>query len=189
MLHNIRWTAQKIAKYLELIHPLVYRSRIQLPPFRYHEFDDPVEEPLVDLEIDDSNWKRISANSNWGGANVNFLLRTDFQVPLDWRQDSILALHLPIGEAGDFSQPEALAYIDGIPYAGIDRHHQEMFLPEEIIPGESHKLALHGWTGSVSHGKRSSLFMGDCALVVIDQPTRDFIALARVALGVGDEVD
>lgn len=189
MFHNIRWTSQKIANYLELIHPHVYRSRIQLPPFRYHELDDPVEEPLVDLEIDDSNWKRISVNSNWGGANVNFLLRTDFQVPLDWRQDAILVLHLPIGEEGDFSHPEALASIDGTPYAGIDRHHQEILLPKEILPGESHKLALHGWTGSLFHGKRVSLVMGDCALVVIDQPTRDFIALARVALGVADHLD
>ena len=131
MLHNIRWTSQKIAKYLELIQPNVYRSRIQLPPFRYLELDGSLEDPLIDFEIDDSNWQKISANSNWGGANVNFLLRTDFAVPSGWRPDDFLALYLPIGEAGDFSHPEALAYIDGEPYAGIDRHHQEILLPDE----------------------------------------------------------
>ncbi|GAH01016.1 unnamed protein product, partial [marine sediment metagenome] len=189
MLHNIRWTSQKITAYLELIQPYVYKSRIQLPPFHYLELNDPLEEPPIDLEIAEKNWQKISANSNWGRANVNFLLRTDFQVPLDWRQDDIFALYLPIGEAGDFSHPEALAYIDGIPCAGIDRHHQEILLPGEIMPGESHNLVLHGWTGSLSHGKRVSLTMGDCALVVIDQPTRDFIALTKVALGVADHLD
>ncbi len=35
MIHQIRWTAKKIKQRLELIEPLVYRHRRQLPAFRY----------------------------------------------------------------------------------------------------------------------------------------------------------
>jgi hypothetical protein len=35
----------------------------------------------------------------------------------------------------------------------------------------------------------SKLLMGLCALVQIDQPTRNFIATARVALGVANALD
>ncbi len=98
-------------------------------------------------------------------------------------------MHLPIGKAGDFSHPEALAYIDGLPYAACDRHHQEILLPPRLFDGDWHLLALHGWAGSLRNDRDARLLMRECALVQIDQPTRDFIALARVALGVADHLD
>jgi len=96
-----------------------------------------------------------------------------------------LLLYLPLGEAGDFSHPEALVYIDGEPYAACDRHHQEILLKPEWADGKHHTLALHGWTGlggSTSSDPFTRLYMRPCAVVQIHQPTRDFIALARVAL-------
>ena len=48
-----------------------------------------------------------------------------------------------------------------------------------------HTLALHGWTGlggSANGDPFTKLYMRQCAVVQIHQPTRDFIALARVAL-------
>ncbi|RLC75974.1 MAG: hypothetical protein DRJ03_29430 [Chloroflexi bacterium] len=55
-------------------------------------------------------------------------LRTWFRTPPGWSADTPTALYLPIGKAGDFSHPEALAYIDGAPYGACDRHHQEILL-------------------------------------------------------------
>jgi alpha-mannosidase len=94
---------------------------------------------------------------------------------------------LPLGEAGDFSHPETLAYIDGRPYAACDRHHQEILLPDRWRDGQRHLLALHGWTGLGGWANNEpdiKLFMRDCAVVQIDRPTRDFVATARVALGI-----
>jgi alpha-mannosidase len=189
MLHDIRWTSQKINQYLGLIEPLVYRSIIPLPPFHYLKLTEPSEEPLLAPDLEYSEWPEIRPNSLWGGANIDFMLRTGFQIPLTWAPDDKHALYLPIGEAGDFSHPEALAYIDGKPFSGIDRHHQEILLPGEIVAGQTHQLALHGWTGSLAQGKTPGLIMGACALVDIDQSTREFITLARIALGVANRLD
>ena len=57
------------------------------------------------------------------------MLSTTFAVPDDWPANQAVALYLPLGESGDFSHPEALAYIDGVAYAAGDRHHQEILLP------------------------------------------------------------
>ena len=57
-------------------------------------------------------------------------MRSEFSVPGDWDAAAPVALFLPLGEAGDFSHPEALAYIDGAAYAACDRHHQEILLPD-----------------------------------------------------------
>ena len=192
MFHQIRWTAKKIEQRLQLIEPLVYRRRAALPPFRYTDLPDPLTPPPVGPEVDDSQWPAIEPETYWGQWLTNFTLRTHFQVPADWPVAAPVALYLPLGESGDFSHPETLAYIDGQPYAACDRHHQEFLLSDEWRDGRSHLLALHGWTGlggSQRNELCTKLFMRPCFVVQIDQPTRDFIATARVALGVAKTLE
>jgi alpha-mannosidase len=187
--HSIRFTSGKIQRRLSLIEPLAYRRRRPLVPFRYLKLESPSVAPPVSSAADDGNWQLIPWGSHWCEPLADFALRTHFQIPSDWSMDSPVALHLPIGEAGDFSHPEALAYIDGLPYAACDRHHQEIILAPSHLDGASHLLALHGWAGSLGDDPDARLLMRECALVQIDQPTRDFIALARVVLGIADHLD
>ncbi len=177
--HDIRLTAQKIAKRLELIHSLEYRAQQPLGAFRFKALPDASENPP--LEVDSSDWEIIPANSYWGGSDLNFVMHGEFTVPQTWDAGLPVALFLPLGETGDFSHPEALTYIDGQPYATTDRHHQEFTLALEHRTPGSHKLVLHGWTGAFSMpGKR--LMMNECCVALIDPPTRALIALTRVAL-------
>ena len=192
MIHKIRWTAEKIRQRLRLIEPLVYRRRQNLAPFRMMLLDGPMDEPPVGPTVSDEDWASIEPETYWGRWMTDFTLRTRFQIPADWENKRPVALYLPLGEAGDFSHPEALAYVDGNPYAACDRHHQEILLPAQWQDGQSHLLALHGWTGlggMQSGTPASKLFMRTCAVVQIDQPTRDFIASARVALGAAVTLD
>jgi alpha-mannosidase len=192
MIHQVRWTAAKIAKRIALIEPLVYRRRQSLPPFRYTILPGPMEVPPVAPDVDDSGWPIIEPNTYWGQWTTDFALRTQFQVPAGWEAGVPVALYLPLGVAGDFSHPEFLAYVDGDPYAACDRHHQEILLPAQWRDGVSHLLALHGWTGlggSERGELHTKLFMHPCAVVQIDQPTRNLIATARVALGVAEKLD
>lgn len=185
MYHRTRWTPEKIKQRLELISPLVYRRRSPLPAFRYLELEDALAVPPIGADVDDSPWQEIGANQYWGTWTRNFVLRTTFQVPGEWDKSQPLALFLPLGGGGDFSHPEALAYVDGEAYATCDRHHHEILLKPDWADGKPHTLALHGWTGlgdSLKGDLHTRLYMRECALVQIDQPTRELIALARVAL-------
>ena len=186
MYHEQRFTVGKIAKFIKLIEPLVYRQSTEIPPFRYKKLDEPLENPLAGSDVDDSTWDVIEPNTYWSGWLDNFTVRTEFSVPAEWDAASPVALYLPLGEAGDFSHPEALAYIDGRSYASCDRHHQEFILPAELRDGKSHLLALNGWTGLGGSfelsGEKTKLFMRPCKVVLIDKPTRDFIAAVRVTL-------
>ncbi|HSF82568.1 MAG TPA: alpha-mannosidase [Anaerolineales bacterium] len=192
MYHKMRWTPQKIKARLDLIAPLVYLRQQSLPPFRYRELDGPLACPPVDLDVDDSAWMEINPSDYWGFWMTDFILRTWFTVPADWDASRPIALYLPLGEAGDFSHPEALAYLDGLPYAACDRHHQEILLRPDCADGQQHLLALHGWTGlgGLARGDFfTRLYMRQCLLVQIHQPTRDFISLARVALETAQVLD
>ncbi|HYN89310.1 MAG TPA: alpha-mannosidase, partial [Ardenticatenaceae bacterium] len=134
-------------------------------------------------ELDDRDWEVIAPPAYWGEWQANFMLRGEFRVPDEWGGDAPVALYLPLGDAGEFTHPDALLYVDGAAYAACDRYHQEILLPEQWRDGHSHALALHGWFGRLGEpGAR--LFMRPCSVVQIDRATRDFIATARVALGV-----
>ncbi len=192
MLHTTRWTETKITQRLTLIEPLVYRRSEPLPPFHYRALSSPMEPPLAGDEGPEGDWTVIEPNSNWGAPDTNFVLRAEFQVPADWDSDGPVALYLPLGDAGDFVHPEALVYVDGQPFATCDRYHQEIKLPPEWCDGRPHRLDLHGWTGrggGLGSRAGAQLFMGQCSVVQIDQPARDFIATARVALGIATSVD
>ena len=192
MYHAQRWTLDKIKARLELIAPLVYARTVELPAFRYLRLDGPLAAPPVAPDVDDSQWAEINPNDYWGAWMTDFVLRTTFTVPVSWVNSAPTALFLPLGEAGDFSHPEALAYMDGAPYAACDRHHQEILLRPEWADGRPHTLALHGWTGigGLAHGDVfTKLYMRRCQVVQIHQPTRDFIALARVARETAENLD
>ncbi|PJF26254.1 MAG: alpha-mannosidase, partial [Phototrophicales bacterium] len=187
MRHQIRQTARKIRQRLALIEPLVYRFSQPLPPLRYLPLGTNTDIP--DINQDDSAWQIITPGMYWGGKEINFLLSTYFSVPTAWDRP---ALHLPIGIAEDFLHPEALAYIDGTPYAAIDRFHSEITLPSALCDGQIHRLVLHGWTGllgSVHADPNKRLFMGNPAVVHIDHALREFIAAARTALEVAQHLD
>lgn len=183
MHHEHRWTAEKLSRRLKLLESLVYRRTSALKPFRLRQLDSPLEKPP--LGASSRSWEEIPPDTYWGSWRMDFLLQTQLKVPKDW--DGPLHLHLPLGEAGDFSHPEAAVYLDGELYAAVDRHHQEIRLPGTLQDGRSHRLELHGWTGMGGHhlgdpGRR--LLMRACALVMPDLPTRELLALARVAHGI-----
>ena len=188
MEHERRGTARAIGHALKWVAPLVYRRRAEMEPLRLWLLDG----PLADASEVAGEGVAVPPGSYWGGPNVDFVLRGAFVVPPDFDPAAPVALHLPLGEAGDFSHPEALASLDGVAWAGIDRHHQEMPLPDTVRDGRPHALALHGWTGLLGHhgaDPARRLFMGRCAVVQIDRPTRQFVALARTALQAAELLD
>ncbi len=183
--HDRRMTAAKIAQRLALIAPLVYRQRAPLDTLWLKAAETP-DMPTADTFSEAlHDWQILAPGQYWGHSNLNFFMRSGFRVPSHFDPAQPTALFLPLGDAGDFSHPEALVYIDGEPYATIDRHHQEILLPAAYCGGENHALLLHGWTGllgGMEYAPHVQLMLHECALVQIDPPTRAFIALARTAL-------
>src|SRR6266498_778440 len=192
MYHRTRWTPEKIRQRLELISPLVYIKRKSIPSFSFRELESALASAPIGMDVDDSEWQEIYPNEYWGSWMQNFVLRTTFTIPEGWDKTQSIALYLPLGEAGDFSHPEALAYSDGIPFAACDRHHQEILLKPEWADGNSHLLALHGWTGLGGFANSevfTKLYMHPCAVVQIHQQTRDFLVFARIAWETAQSLD
>ena len=149
--------------------------------------------PPVATDVDDSRWPVIEPNTHWGRPGLDFALRATVSHPAGLgRRPSRSPSTCPSATRHDFSHPEALVYVDGQPYAACDRHHQEIRLRPEWADGRPHALALHGWTGLGDNWNTDPVtrtVMRPCAVVQIDQPTRDFIVATRVALGTAKALD
>jgi len=186
MRHQIRFTLEKISRRLIEIEGLVYQQHQPIPPFLCLELDRPGLS-LDEFESHEHGWIPAPPGSYWILPRKNFALKTTFSIPSDWNKNNTIALHLPIGIAGDFSHPEALVYLDGKQFASCDRHHQEVILPAEFCDGKEHSLMLTGWTGiggSTMGDMQNRLKMGFCEVVQIHPETRSFLATARIAAGI-----
>jgi alpha-mannosidase len=183
MQHKKTFTIEKISRRLELVLPRVYQQQELLPAFQYTELADSSEPFPPDPE--GLQWTEIPPHSYWGRWETSFVLKTTFTIPAEWNPSLPTALYLPLGEAGDFSHPEALVYIDGTSYAACDRHHQEIHLKPDWADGKPHTLLLHGWTGLGGwrgNGAQTQLYMRPCSIVQIHEPLRKLTILARIAL-------
>lgn len=194
MKHQIFWTEQKILSRLPLIAPLVHRRSAPIPHFRYLPLPGPLAEAPVGRDVDAADWAEIPFDSYWGEWSQDFVLRSEFSVAEGFGTHGPVALHLPLGVAGDiFCHPEGLAYIDGISHASADRQHHEIYLDPDHCDGRQHSLALHGWTGlsgwPPDKNSKTKLFMKPCAVVEIDTPTRELVALVTRALDVADHME
>ncbi len=184
-MRDLKQTLQKFAKRTLLIEPLVYRQHWELPAFRLKLYPEG-SQPLPMKDGESADWPSIVPYTYWGKWNSDFVMIVTFALPSEARNLDHLALYLPLGQAGDFSHPEALMYADGVPFAACDRHHQEASLPDVWRDGRQHTLTLHGWTGLGGEvgAEPTQLFMRPCQIVAVDTACRDFIARARVTLGV-----
>ncbi len=177
-----RWpfTEEKIASRLALIEPFIFRRKLCLPHFKLLTLN----EAMTDAPIcaDPSNWEEVPHQSYWGQSDLNFVLKSHFQVPPDWNAEK-LALHLPLGELGDiFNHPEALVHIDQAPIGSADRYHHTLPLAAALADGAEHVLSLHGWTGLAgwppNPNSKAKLFMGTPSLVERDEALLAFHQLA-----------
>jgi alpha-mannosidase len=178
-LQHKRMIEQKIVQQLELIKSRVYQQRLPQPHFRYKAGN----QSLLSPKTNDGDWPIIAPGTYWGKPRQDFILRTTFAVPDDWQAPVVL--FLPIGKGQDFIHPEALAYIDGIAFQGINAFSQEILLRPCWCDGEKYFLALSGWCGVES----GPFLMGQPEIMKIHQPTRNFVASVRVALSVLSELD
>ncbi len=99
----------------------------------------------------DKSWANFTVPSFWGGYDRTAWFRTTVTIPQE-------CAGLPVGLVLDL--PEALLFVNGKPYAGLDVNHQEVLLSEKAKAGQTFHLAIQAYSGrtkDVSHFKRAEL--------------------------------
>jgi alpha-mannosidase len=145
---------------LEQIHPhikdSIYPLRIPLPDWRMKEGDIPDGESV---SLHDKSWASIRVPFQWGKYDKTFWFRTTITITPDLSGKPLVLLL-------DF--PEALLYLNGKPFHGIDHHHKEILICEKSKLHEQFVIALQAYSGRKSEHNTFSF----AQLAVLDTTAR-----------------
>lgn len=143
-------TRQKFAARVAEIEGAVFRQHQPLPPLRLA----PEGAVGPDAPTDRAGWSEVPVGGRWGGYGQTVWLHGEIAVPREWAGERV-ELRVRLGDyaliAGNLlmAGPEALAYLDGAPFAGVDRWHDALLLTEQARGDEHYALALEIYSGRI----------------------------------------
>ncbi|HEU5330661.1 MAG TPA: alpha-mannosidase [Thermomicrobiales bacterium] len=143
-------TLRKYAARVTEIETTVERRSLDLPPLRLAPAG--AGGPAATAGKD---WPELPVGAAWGGYGVTVWLHGDVIVPDDWAGETVV-LRLRLGDyrqiPGDIliAGPEAMAYLDGVPWCGIDRNHADPLLAASAQPGARHSVAIEAYAGRIA---------------------------------------
>jgi len=139
-------------------------------------------------------WKAfpVSERPRWGGYDQTTWFRMTVEAPAAWKGERVVALIRPsmktyeLGIEGLSKGAEALAYLDGVPYQGLDFNRDELLLVERAKGGERFEIALEA-VPSTRFDVYHQFAYAD--LAVKNDMVWEFYWNAAVALGVCETLD
>ncbi len=136
-------------------------ERLLMHPGRVRGLDVSPEE--------ERDWSHAMIGSSWGGSQEWTWFRAWFRVPPSWA-DQKVRLSLPLGG-------QAMVYLDGRPWQGLDENHRSVVLPPQCFDGASHVAAVEAYASPVTTVARKPTDMftvGECRLELLDSESEAF---------------
>jgi alpha-mannosidase len=163
---------RKFAARVAEIERAIHRRRRELPPLRLAP--PGAGGPRAAAGTD---WAEVPVGGQWGGYNQTAWLHGELVIPPEWAGEAVVLLvrlgdYTPLTGYVRLAGPEALAYLDGAPFAGIDRFHAELLLAATARGDERQRLAIEAFSARVARPH---------TLLQYDLATRDPDAAALAA--------
>lgn len=178
------FTEEKLARRIAALSPLRYRQA--LPATSLEVVEDPDRANGARPPGEGAAWHPVPPGWAWEGTDRYLWLRARLAVPPSGAGQPVVGL-FDFGRTGDGSNDgfEALLFIDGEPWQGVDTNHREVLLPEGSA-GRTLTLHFRLWSGlggmdGYHSVQRHALTQAEVA--VLDRPTDDLFFTADVALG------
>ncbi len=96
-------------------------------------------------------WKNFDSRTmHWYGPDEHYWFRTQFTVPESFAGKSLwLHVKTQIDEWDDGKNPQFLLFVDGEESQGIDMNHRKVLITREAVKGQTYKLDLQSYTGTL----------------------------------------
>ncbi|GMU92004.1 MAG: alpha-mannosidase [Candidatus Hydrogenedentota bacterium] len=139
-----------------------------------------------------TGWKPFKLRSVWGGYDQTTWFRMRATIPASMKGRKVVALIRTVTESFVHGKPdineggEALAYVNGRPYQGLDRNRDELFLTDNARPGQTFEIVLEA-VPSTRHDLYHTFGYAD--LAVFHPLVWDFYWDALVAFEVWEQLD
>ncbi|MDQ0877339.1 alpha-mannosidase [Paenibacillus sp. V4I3] len=176
------FTIEKLEKRLQELDPFRYRDKLELKGLRIKE---EMNTQIGLYPEEGGEWKPIHCGESWQGYDQYFWLAADVQIPEQWKDNKVLGhFHMGVSGSGGSGGFEALLFVHGSPYQGLDNNHREVFLDSKLA-GTSVALRFRMWTGLNGYNPSTSPIaytIQRLELCWLDEPTDDLYFTAKAVL-------
>lgn len=176
------FTDQKLERRIQELEAYRYRDIIPLSEFRISEADPNQINPPV--PVPDDTWDVVRTGAHWSGRDRYLWLVRTVRIPEEWAGRRAVGI-FNFGNIGYDKNAsfEAMCYVEGKIYQGVDENHKEVFLPQTLCGREFH-LAFRFWSGLEGGGvpviQEHKLQRADLAW--LDEAADDLYYLGKVML-------
>jgi alpha-mannosidase len=181
------WTEEKLLARIAELEPYRYRDAVPIERFTAQtdsEGKNGAKPPVS------GQWETLAVGERWKGRDRYLWLAADVPVPSEWAGRTVLGLFdFGITGAGNCGGFEALLYLDGEPYQGVDSNHREVFLPSAAA-GSTLSLCFRLWSGLEGGGepREQEHLLARAELVWLDEAADDLYFTAKAALATVKEL-
>jgi alpha-mannosidase len=137
---------QQIDARLKEIQATIYSHRRPIGPLEHCV----TGQGLGPERMPEKGWKPFPMMGRWGGFDQTTWFRMTAEIPKEFAGQQVVALIRHSGGNFEWGVPllsaagEALAYINGQPYQGLDKFHDDILLTKKAKAGEKFEIALEG---------------------------------------------
>lgn len=159
-----------------------YRDIMKIESFAACEDDEKLVNPQVPTDYTD--WKEMKVGEYWSGRDRYLWLHKEIRIPESFRgKRAVGCFDFGKTGAGNNSGFEAMCYIDGTPYQGVDVNHQEVFFKEEDC-GSVISLTFRLWSGLEGGGipRDQEHRINQSQIAWLDEKVDDFYYLGTIIL-------
>ncbi len=175
-------TDKKLDKRITEVKKYRYRNVTPIREFAVAEDEQGLVNPPVPAVSD--SWDTLKTGDRWSGRDRYLWMQQQVHIPKEWEGQRVTGI-FDFGKtgAGNNSGFEAMCYLNGKPYQGVDANHMEVFFPQELY-GTTFQLTFRLWSGLEGGGKpkvqEHKIKRAD--LACLDEKTDDFYYLGSLAL-------
>lgn len=178
------FTERKLKARLEDIKNLRYRDIVNIPILLVNERNTDAKYPL------NGPWQEKRLGECWKGRDQYLWVTFDVTIPASFVSKSILCfVDFGITGGGGNSGFEALAFLNGKPYQGVDSNHKEIFLPNDVV-GKKLDLTLKLWSGLEGGGKSREMEhrFSQAFVCWLDERVDELYYLARAIIETNEQL-
>lgn len=175
------WIEEKLAARIDELEPYRYRDPVRIRRF----LTQPDAEGLIGARPpSEGDWEDMQLGERWQGRDCYLWLAADVEIPGEWKGRRTVGLFdfgkTDPGNSGGF---EALLFLNGKPYQGVDGNHKEVFLPPGA-EGQTLSLCFRLWSGLEGGGqpREQEHRLSKAELAWLDEAADDLYYTAKATL-------
>ncbi|QSF47396.1 alpha-mannosidase [Paenibacillus tianjinensis] len=181
------WTEEKLAARIAELAEYRYRETFQLEDWLVVE-DKVGGNGMYPPVLEGGKTLRLGAY--WSGRDVYLWLNKSVKIPAEWQGRRITG-RFDFGRTGGGTNSgfEALLFVDGKPYQGVDSNHQEVFF-EADAAGRTLDFTFRLWSGLEGGGKPvlQEHRIKQAELAYLDDAADNLYYTGRAVLGVSKQL-